>query len=225
MRSSFYFQKVMHIFPAINATSFEEAKELIEKAKTFVPEKGWVHIDVADGVFTDNELWGSPEDLLRMRDTVKNIGVEVHLMVAEPEAVVEDWAATGLVHRIVVHIEGLTDPGAVLEICQRYGVEAVLALTPPSKVERLTAFFGRFKHFQVLAVTPGLPGQRFNPEVINKVKFLRSQAPNATIEVDGGINPETGKQCKDAGADILVSASYIFESPDAIGAYENLAKL
>lgn len=215
----------MYIFPAINATSFEEAKELIEKAKTFIPEKGWVHIDVADGKFTQNELWGSPEELLRMKDTLKNIGVEVHLMVADPESAVELWAATGLVHRIVVHIEAVINAAAILETCQRYGVEAVLAITPPSKAERLAPFFNQFKHFQVLAVTPGLAGQRFNPEVINKIRFLRAQAPNATIEVDGGINPETGRQCKEAGADIMVSASYIFESPDAIDAYERLAKL
>lgn len=216
----------MLVFPAINAASFDEAKELIEKAVNFQQEPRWIHIDVADGQFTGNTTWGSPEDLLKLKDFLvsNKVGVEVHLMVAIPEEILEEWLTTQLIHRVIVHVEALTDPFAIMEMCKRYGAEAVLATIPGTSLDKIS-YLTNFKHFQVLAVSPGLAGQRFAPEVIDKIKTLRSKVPDATIEVDGGITPETGKQCKEAGADILVSASYIFSNPDPKAAYELLAKL
>lgn len=99
----------------------------------------------------------------------------------------------------------------------------MLAVRPETPAEKLMAYFKKVSEFQVLAVYPGPSGQKFQTLVAKKIKFLRHEMPNATIEVDGGINEETAKLAKSFGADIAVSASYIFNSSDPKEAYEKLS--
>lgn len=214
----------MTVIPAINATSFNEAKKQIETVSKFAD---FIHIDVVDGQFAPNLTWGNPEELkaLGTRQQVTGIKYEVHLMVSNPEAVIDGWLRMGLVKRVVVHLEAMTDSVYILEKCKKYGAEAMLAINPGTEAERLLAHKDDFQYFQILAVYPGLAGQKFRQEALEKIKFLRKAAPNARIEVDGGITPETGKLVKDAGADILVSASYILQSQNPKKAFEELSKI
>lgn len=221
----------MHIIPAINTTSFEDAKQKLETIFTFLPEGELVHLDIVDGVFAPNVTWGSPEELIRLTTTkipasagmtVGEVKFELHLMVQNPEAVIDAWLRTELVKRVVVHLEVMTDPVYILEKCTRFGAEAMLAINPDTEVERLLAHKDDFKYMQILAVYPGLAGQKFQPQIIDKIKFLKTHAPNVTIEVDGGINPETAKHCKDAGASLFVSASYVLSNENPKDAFEKL---
>lgn len=211
----------MKVIPAINATSFEEVEKLITQAAEFSNE---IHIDVVDGKFAPNKTWGSPDDLSKVDGKWSNVVFEIHLMVENPEAIVEDWLKTGA-KRIIVSLESITDPVYIIETCEYYGAEAVLAVNPETEMEKLLAYTDEFKSFLLLAVHPGLAGQKFQHQVIGKIEFLRERAPNAKLEVDGGINQETAKLAKEAGADIIVSASYIFGNPEPKKAYEELLKI
>lgn len=215
----------MIVIPAINETSFEAVKEKVKKAAEF---SEWIHIDVVDGVFAPNITWDNAGDLESIKllnfsiPQLLNFKFEVHLMVANPEAIIDSWLRTGMVKRVIIHLEAMTDSVYLLEKCKKYNAECMLAINPGTEVERLYAHASDFKFFQILAVYPGLAGQEFKPEIINKINSLRKQVPSAIIEVDGGITPETAKLVKEAGADILISASYIWNSNNPEKAYEKL---
>jgi ribulose-phosphate 3-epimerase len=105
------------------------------------------------------------------------------------------------------------------------GKSVMLALNPETNVEVVKLYRDHALQFQILAVHPGLSGQKFQPRVLGKIAWLRAHLPNAIIEVDGGITPEIAKRCRAAGADILVSEHYIFDSQDPARAYAELAKI
>ena len=186
----------------------------------------WVHVDIGDGKFASIVSWGTPEEWQKLlsEEEFKGLNVEFHLMIQAPETVLDAWLRTGA-KRIIVHLETMTDSVYVLEKCKKHGAEAVLSIGPKTEVERLLAHEHDFKRFQILAVFPGLQGQKFQQEALQKIKFIREKMPSAIIEVDGGINLETAKLVKDAGADIVVSASYIFESLNPKEMYNKLANI
>ena len=214
----------MQIVPAINTTSRDEAKKQISEASGFAD---LIHLDIVDGKFAPNVTWGSPEELgaICAENKLDKTKFEIHLMVQNPEGVLDSWLRTGLVQRVIVHLEAMTDSVYILEQCKKYGVEAILAVNPTTEAERLGAHLDDFHYCQILAVYPGLAGQKLQPHALEKVEFLRKQYPNVIIEMDGGINLETAQLAKKAGADILVAASYIFSDPDPKEAYERLRNL
>lgn len=211
----------MQVIPSINTLNFEEAKKLISKTAEFA---GWIHIDVGDGIWTPNTTWGNPNEYLNISIFKnKNIHSEVHLMIESPDAAVLPWLEAG-VKRVIVHVESVEDPESLIEICKSFGGELGLAISPDTNIKELNVYFNKVKFYQILAVTPGLAGQEFNKSVLEKIKFLRAAAPDAIIEIDGGINPETAKLVKKAGADIIVSANYIWNSKNPKKAYYELTR-
>lgn len=214
----------MQVLPAINTTSRDEAKMQIETARKFADV---IHIDVVDGKFAPNMTWGSVDDLEKLKAESYKLAakLELHLMVQNPESVLDAYLRTGLVVRVIVHLEAMTDSVYILEKCKKYGVEAMLAINPGTEVERLAAHLDDFHYCQILAVFPGLAGQKFQPQVLKKIEWVGKQYPNVIIEVDGGINAETAGAVKKAGADIVVAASYIFTHEDPKKAYEELKNL
>lgn len=206
----------MEIIPAINEEYFSKVQEKLKQAAEF---SEWIHLDVVDGVFAPHKTWGRAEDLAQV---VTNLKIEVHLMVEKPEKQIEDWLKAGA-KRVIVHLEAFTEPNFVLETVQRYNAEIVLAANPATPADAFGLFLNSFNFFQILAVDPGLAGQKFQDKALEKIKFLRGRAPKVKIEVDGGVNLESAKIVKAAGADILVSASYIFNHPEGpAAAYEEL---
>lgn len=206
----------MQVVPAINATDFE----VVEKQATIAAGlSDWVHLDVADGTFTKNITWAEPEKLPELRKA----NYEIHLMVAHPEEVAEAWLKNGA-KRLIIHLETLVKPETILKLADKYGAQVMLSIVTQTPVDDLLPYLEHFQYFQILAVPPGLAGQRFGWENIQKINFLRQKAPAAIIEVDGGINLETAKLCKNAGANIVASASYIFGSGNPKVAYEELKK-
>ncbi len=209
----------MQVIPVINCPGFKCAKNLTETAVQF--RSGWVHIDVVDGNFAKNVTWGNPNELASIKAAYPNINFEIHLMVEEPEEVIKAWFQGGA-KRVIVHLETISNPDFLLDVADEHGGEVMLAIAPSTPVDLLLPHTNSFRYFQILAVSPGPAGQKFKMEILEKIRFLRQMAPDAKIEVDGGITPETARLAKIAGADIVASASYIFGSKNPKQAYEEL---
>ena len=208
----------MAIIPAINEVNFEEIKKKVLLVQSFGSK--WAHLDVADGKFTKNVLWNNPEEL-KVESEKWKVKIEVHLMVESPEDVLEEWLKTGI-KRIFVHYESIKDFELLKDKCGAAGVELGLAIGPHIPVEGLFEYKGRVSYFLILAVEPGISGQEFQDNQLEKIRVLREKIPNAKIEVDGGINIHNAFDIKQAGADILVSSSYIWNSENPKEAYELL---
>lgn len=225
----------MFVIPVINEAEFGEVLKKIKIAAKF---SSWIHFDISDGKFTSHKTWNSPEELKRLQaSSVKSqVNLEVHLMVANPEAVIKDWILAG-VKRIIMHLESLiSDPNLRIHPNVPNKTEIGLAINPETPVEKLIPFISInqpkisinqrcCKFVQILAVNPGPGGQKFQPAVLEKIKFLKKNYPDVMIEVDGGINLENAKLIKKAGADIIASSSYIFKNSNPQKAYEELSKI
>lgn len=210
----------MVVIPAINCPNFDCVKEKIKKAEKFGSK--WVHIDIADGKFTPAKTWNNPEELDFLGDELGNLNLEVHLMVEEPAAAVGDWLWQG-VGRAIVHAETLSDGWEIIcDKIEREDRELGLAINPETPIHILTPYLKAVSLVQLLAVNPGWAGQKFNPVILEKLRELKSREPDLKIEVDGGINLEIAKLLKKAGADIIVSASYIWNSDDSKAAFLEL---
>lgn len=212
----------MEVIPAINC-HLNETECVKEKVKTAEMLDGWVHLDITDGRFTYNKTWNSSEE---WRKIGTGLDLEVHLMVEDPLEAAREWLLVGA-KRVIVHLEVLNLDLAdrVISLIKQYKAEPVLAFNPETRVGSNPEIESRFLSFLVLCVHPGLAGQNFLPLNLEKISALREKYPQAAIEVDGGINNITGKLAKEAGANILISASYIFESKNPQASYAELVSL
>lgn len=198
---------MVEIIPSINASTFEEVEVRIKKVEPYVL---WCHLDVTDGVFSKHPTWRDPADLPRLDTKLK---AEAHLMVVEPEKVVEQWFVEP-VKRVIIHLEAAKDIELIIKKCREAGVEIGLAINPETFWGKLQSWFGKVDLLQVLAVSPGPSGQKMGEEALDKIRHLRSACPECIIEADGGVNPETAARARAAGADILVASNFIFSSSD-----------
>lgn len=225
----------MNIAVAINCDNFDCVAEKIEKTKSFLAEGDWLHLDVADGRFTFNKTWA---DSKRWKELGVTYPLEVHLMVEEPEKFIDEWIEAGA-KRIIVHLESIAGypvprPVSVramdtlrdiIKKCANKNVSVMIAINPETLLEGIGECLENFSEFLVLAVHPGLSGQKFLPLVLEKVRFLRRNFPQSRIELDGGINLENAQRAKEAGVDIIASGSYIFWSDNPAEAYQKLKKI
>ncbi|KKU91419.1 MAG: Ribulose-phosphate 3-epimerase [Candidatus Jorgensenbacteria bacterium GW2011_GWA1_48_11] len=228
----------MEVIPVINCPDFKCVKKRLKKIRKL--GSAWAHIDVADGIFTRVITWHRPEDLIRYKkrfspaaflgrlfgrkNTSPEINLEIHLMVQNPESVLDGWLKTGA-KRVVIHTEAVADGWVrIMDKCGEYKAELMAALAPEAPVQDLILLLGRYsiRGAQVLAVPPGPAGQKFNPKILEKIAALKKEAPDVKIEVDGGINPETARLAKAAGADIVTSSAYIWRSFNHAKAFEKL---
>ncbi len=209
------------VIPGIDAPTEQAVRDQLKRFAGLSP---WIHLDIADGSFTPVSTWGSPTSwrtLVAEIPALAGVQLEVHLMVKHPELVVESWLAAGA-RRVIVHVETLADAEVVLDQCVAHRAGAMLAIAPGTAIAALEPYLTQFSAFQVLAVAPGRPGQALQPEVIPTIAFLRQRAPGATLEVDGGITPETIADCRRAGADTFISTSYLLAGADSASAYQRL---
>ncbi|MDP3949011.1 MAG: hypothetical protein Q8Q17_03655 [bacterium] len=210
----------MEIIPVVNCHDIETARERVAKAGEFAE---WIHLDVSDARFTFNKSWGDYSKWLEVENKLK---LEVHLMVEEPEKEIDGWLAAGA-NRVIVHLEALNKEtfSEIKKKTDKKNAELMIAINPETPAKNLMPYFGKVSEFQILAVYPGPAGQKFQTLVTDKIRFLRHELPDATIEVDGGINEETLKLSKSAGANIATSSSYIFNNPEPKAAYETLKSI
>lgn len=218
----------MQIIPVINC-HFKDDDCVWQKINLIKSFSNSVHLDVADGIFTFNKTWNEPEKWKNFKEI---LNLEVHLMVENPQVAMVGWLEAGA-KRIIFHWESLKHDNQkiefsineILNICSKYKGEAMLSSCPETDLKELKPFLYKFNYFQVLAVSPGPSGQKFLWPVLDKIKLLRQLNPKAIIEVDGGVNLENILKIKEAGADIVVSGSYIFNSSNPQQAFNNLLSI
>jgi len=167
----------------------------------------WLHCDVMDGHFVPNITFG-PDTIAAFRKTTK-LPLDVHLMIERPDQYVGRFMDAGADH-LIVHLEARHDVAKTLAQIRGRGKAAGLAINPATPAENVLPFLGQIDELLVMTVHPGFGGQAFLPEMLPKIRALRSAAANLPIIVDGGINPETGRQCVAAGATVLVAGNSLF---------------
>lgn len=173
-----------------------------------------IHIDVMDGHFVPNITFGPGIIAAINRST--DLFLEVHAMVYNPFDFIEDFVRAGA-DRIIVHFEASENIKELLSYIKKCGVQAGLAFSPETSMEFIPSFLPYCDVVLLMSVSPGFCGQGFIEETIEKIAFTRHVIERlglkeCLVEVDGGIDPRSAKLCREAGVDILVAASYLFDS-------------
>jgi ribulose-phosphate 3-epimerase len=217
--------KKIQISPSILSADFSQLGTEIKKL-----EKGgadMIHVDVMDGHFVPNLTIGPPViKALRKQCSLK---FDVHLMISPVHKYIESYAEAGA-DIITIHPEATDDLEASILKIKQLNKKVGVSLNPESKIDLILDFLDKIDLVLIMSVNPGFGGQKFMPEVLEKIKKLRKiqdeRNLNFDIEIDGGINFENYKKAIDAGANILVSGTTIFKSNDGdIKKNINLLKL
>ena len=146
-------------------------------------------------------------------------------MVPDWELRLIPWLEAGA-KRMIVQVEDIGGSAASLaEVAARYGAEAMLSLALETPLEALAAHYGRFHAFQIMGVPLGKSGQPFDRRAEERLRAVRAACPDAILQLDGGVTPEVVRIVKEAGANSVVSSSYIWNAADPKGAYESLTKI
>jgi len=182
-----------------------------------------IHFDVMDGHFVPNLTFG-PMVLAAIRK-YSPLPFEAHLMITEPEKYWKNFADSGA-DIIGVHIECEINHRELIEEIKKYGKKVCIVINPPTPVEKIYPFLEIVDEVLIMTVNPGFGGQKFIQEVVSKIKKLsrikKEKGLEFDIEVDGGINNQTIKIVKEAGANVIVAGSYIFKSKNYKEAIESL---
>lgn len=189
-------------------------------------EADMLHIDVMDGVFVPNISFGFPVIKFIERSAKKPL--DVHLMIVDPDRYVSQVRDCGAAI-MNVHYEACTHLHRVIQQIKQAGMKAAVTLNPSTPVSMLEEIITEVDMVLLMSVNPGFGGQSFIRQTIDKVARLRqliiSSGSKATIEVDGGINLETGAEVVAAGADILVAGNFVFSAQDPMGTIAALKQL
>ncbi|MDO5300978.1 MAG: ribulose-phosphate 3-epimerase [Tissierellia bacterium] len=186
----------------------------------------YLHLDVMDGHYVPNLTFGPPIISAIRKKT--SIPLDVHLMIDNPEEVMEDYLKAGA-DRIGVHPGVVTHLDRLMGQIHEAGAQGGVVLNPHEGIEDLDYTLGIVDFVLIMSVNPGFGGQKFIPYIPKKVADLREKIQDlgldCSITIDGGVNGETGKVLVDAGADTLVAGSYIFGAADMDGAVSSLRVL
>ena len=173
-------------------------------------KRDYIHIDIMDGKFVSNKTWTTSE--VKKFTSYSTLPLEVHLMVNNPSKYIEDYALMNT-SIIIFHYEAVKDINEMINKVKLYGLKVGIAINPETNINVLIPYLNMIDEVLIMSVHPGKSGQSFIEESLEKISVLKNIILEGNyktiISVDGGINNETGLLCKDAGADELVSASYI----------------
>ena len=181
-----------------------------------------IHLDVMDGHFVPNLSYG-PMVITRLRELTE-LPFDAHLMISEPERYLDDYLAAGC-DWVTFHVEATPEPVRLLRKIRERGASAGLALNPKTPISAIESAIAECDLLLVMSVEPGFGGQSFIPDVLEKVRWIADNRPLDTcISIDGGIGPTTIADAADAGAELFVAGSAIFDTPDYSSAVTDLRR-
>ncbi len=202
----------MQVALSINVRTADEARDLALRAPNIVGARGIVHVDVHANSFQGVAV-------------PKGMQTEVHLMVRDWESRLASWFEVGAFRAVIpADYMDTQNMSRSREVAARYGATIMPSFSCDEKITDFSAYVG-FAAFQILAVPAGKSGQRFDVRAIEKIKALRAAFPDAILEVDGGMTPVTAARAKDAGVDIVVSSSCIWNADSPKDAYDTLFRI
>jgi ribulose-phosphate 3-epimerase len=208
------------VSPSILSADFAKLGEEVERAEKAGAD--WIHVDVMDGHFVPNLTIGAP--VVKSLSKMATVPLDVHLMITEPDRLLEDFAEAGASY-ITVHAEACTHLQRTLAQIRKFGKKAGVALNPATPPDSLQYVLEDIDLVLVMTVNPGFGGQKFIHEVLPKIAVIREMFNKAGkhdvhISVDGGINDETAKLVTASGANVVVAGSYLYGAnnfDDAVG--------
>lgn len=197
----------MKVSVSVLSSSIKPA-DIIKKLDNSVAD--YIHLDIMDGKFTENKTWTFSE--VKKMISYSKLPLDVHLMVNNPEKYIEDYAMLNTSY-LTFHYEAVKNIEEMINKIKDYGLKVGVSICPDTNVDVLFPYLKMIDQVLVMSVVPGKSGQSFiesSPEKISRLKDeIVSQDVKTIISVDGGINDETALLCKEAGVDMLVSASFI----------------
>ena len=201
------------IAPSLLAADFMNLQRDVEMINQ--SEADWLHLDIMDGVFVPNISFGFP--VLKGLKKICRKPMDVHLMIVEPHKFIREVAETGA-YLMNVHYEACTHLHRTIAGIHEAGMKAGVTLNPHSPVSLLEDIVQDVDVVMLMSVNPGYGGQTFIEHTVEKTRQLREMIDrkglNTLIEIDGGVNLETGKRLLESGADVLVAGSFVFKASD-----------
>lgn len=214
----------MIVAPSLLAADFTRLADDIDMIER--SQAQWIHCDVMDGVFVPNISFGFP--VIKAVRSISDMPIDVHLMIVDPGRYVNAVRDTGAT-MMNVHLEACTHLHRVVESIHLAGMRAGVTLCPATPVSSLRDIIHDLDMVLLMSVNPGFGGQGFIDHTLVKIAELKQLIDDAgsdtLIEVDGGINVETGALAAQAGADVLVAGSAVFNSSDPLELIASLAAL
>ncbi len=206
------------IIPGILEQNFSSIVEKIRMVEEFCP---WIQLDLLDGTLFGQTSFHQVNSFATLRTLAK---LELHMMVVNPIQLIDEWVQVGI-KRFIAHIEGITDTEAFITKVRTKKLEVGLAVDIDTDIAILEPFLPNLDVVLIMGIHTGKSGQVFDHRALAKIYKVRSLNPDLPIEVDGGVNPQTGKLMVAAGATRLVSTSFIFNSPSIAQAIKTLQAL
>jgi ribulose-phosphate 3-epimerase len=209
------------IAPSILSANFNHLGKDIETINQ--SEADFIHFDVMDGVFVPNISFGIP--VIEHVRKIAQKPLDVHLMIVNPDHFIEPFVKAGASF-LTVHYEACPHLHRTVQQIKSFGIKASVCLNPHTPVALLEDIISDLDMVLLMSVNPGFGGQKFIANTYKKVSQLREmiekQNSDCLIEVDGGVNYETGKQLFGAGANVLVAGSFVFQSANPAEIIRNL---